>query len=187
MKGLLLSVLLSKGKGTGVWAALCVLFLWEVSEMDRLDVTDYAIPASAVLGVTAVSIVCAIIFGLFMRAWLHERAADNKTAEGKIANTNSLPYDRTYDIGTVAGMFVGATMGIVLSPLCVDLLFIGAGPMWYYVAAGAVAAIGTVFWVLAFHCGLRLAIVRAKDYIFDLGQTIKEVKDEIEDPSKKDE
>lgn len=184
MKGLLLAALLSDRRGTGVWATLCVLLLWKVSTMERLDVSDYAIPDDALVGVAVIGIVCAVIFGLFMRAWLHERAADNKTEEGKIANTNSLPYDRTYDIGTVAGMMVGAAMGIVGCPLMVDLFLVNAGPMWYYVAAGVVAAVGTVFWVLAFHCGLRLAIVRAKDYVFELGGALEDIKDEIEGRSK---
>lgn len=180
MKGLLFEVLLSNRKSTGIWAALCVLFMWKVSDMDRLDVTDYAIPASCTLGVTVASIVCAIVFGLFMRAWLHEKAADNKTAEGKIKSTNDLPYNRTYDIGTVAGIMVGATMGILFSPLIVDLFLIGAGPVWYYAAAGTISAIGTVFWVMAFHCGLRLAIVRAKDYVFGIHDALEDIKDEVE-------
>lgn len=180
MKGLLLEVLLSKRKGTGIWAALCVLFMWKVSDMERLDVSDYAMPAACSAGVVVASIVCAIIFGMFMRAWLHERAADNKVANGKIATTNDLPYNRTYDIGTVAGMMVGAAMGYILSPLLIELFLIGAGPAWYYVAAGAISAVGTVFWVMAFHCGLRLAIVRAKDYVFGIYDDLHDIKDEVE-------
>lgn len=183
MKGLLfLAGLLSKREGTGIWAALCVLFLWRVSDMDRIDVSAYVLPASCTLGVCVVSMVCAVVFGLMMRAWLHEKAADNKVAEGKIESTNCLPYDRRYEIGTVAGMMVGAAMGIVGCPLLVELFLVNAGPVWYYVAAGVIAAVGTVFWVLAFHCGLRLAIVRAKDYVFDIEEALKEVKDEIEGP-----
>ena len=185
MKGLLFFAgLLSKREGTGMWAALCVLLLWRVSEMERIDVSTYVLPASCAVGVYAVSIVCAVVFGLMMRAWLHERAADNKVAEGKIENTNSLPYDRRYDFGTVAGMMVGAAMGIAGCPLLVDLFLVNAGPIWYYLAAGAISAVGTVFWVMAFHCGLRLAIVRAKDYVFDLQDTIKDIKDEVEGKDK---
>lgn len=181
MKGLLLAGLLSKREGTGIWAALSVLLLWRMSEMERLDVSTYVIPASCTLGVCIVSIVCAVIFGFMMRAWLHERAADNKAAEGKIESTKCLPYDRRYDFGTVAGMLVGAAMGIAGCPLLVDLFLVNAGPIWYYLAAGVIAAIGTVFWVMAFHCGLRLTIIRAKDYIFDINDVLKEVKEEVED------
>lgn len=180
MRGLLFAELLTDRRGTGIWAALCMLLLWKVSNMERLDVSNYAIPEAYALEVYMICIICAIMFGLLMRLWLHERAADNKVAEGKIENTNCLPYDKRYELGTVAGMVVGAAMGIAFAPFLVEMFLVNAGGIWYCLSGGAIAAVSTVFWVMAFHCGLRLAIVRAKDYIFDINQVLKEAKDEVE-------
>lgn len=148
--------------------------------MEKLDATMFGVSEEFIVPMLIAVLLCSLVAGLTIRRVLHNKAADNKVASGKIATTNDLPYNKTYDAGTVAAFIVSCATGICSAPAVVDATMVNAGLWAHVIVAGLIAMVLTVVLTYVFHVGLRVFIVQAKDYIVGLIKDVTDAKTEIE-------
>lgn len=133
-----------------------------------IDISAIVIPSEYLVALVITGLIMGVLFGYWISVWLHEKAADKKVAEGKIASTSDLPYNKYYITASVVGTVVGGLIGVFATPVIIQNFIIGGG-IWTYVGVCALfVPIFVTIFVLLFHWGIRLFIVRAKDYAYIL-------------------
>lgn len=161
---------------------LSLLLITGVIRMDTvLDASKFGICDEYIVPMLIAAIVTGFVTAWFLRLWLHEKAADNKVASGKIADTNSLAYDKRYDAGTFVAMIMGDVLSLFAAPMAVAAFIINAGMGSYVGMTILLDAVIVTALMFALHMGIRVAIVRFKDYVVDLIGTVSDAKDEIKD------
>lgn len=137
-----------------------------VGALTMIDVTTIGIPKEYEVPIIITAIIVVLVVGLLMREKLHDAAADKKVAEGKIATTNDLPFDRRYDVMTALGAIVGGFFGVFAAGVFINSYVIGA-EKWTYVFFTAVfVAILVVCAIYILHFGIRVFLVKAKEYAY---------------------
>lgn len=158
----------------GVAAGVSCLLILGVINMQAVDVSAYGIPPEYLPVMLVAGLVIGIIASYLLRSKLHNDAADNKVAEGKISSTNALPYDKRYDAMTIAGFILGVASGIALTPVVVDYLFIGAGMWTFAIIAGIMSGVCAIFWIYTLHFGIRTALIDAAKYAVSVKDAVQE-------------
>ena len=164
----------------GILLCLSLLLITGVIRMDKLDIAMFGVSDEFIVPMLIAAIIGSFLAAFTVRRALHNRAADNKVANGKIPDTNSLPYDPRYDCGTLAAFVIGCAGGLFTAPVLVDAVTVNAGMWTSALAAGGLALVLCAVLIYVFHFGLRTAIIQAKDYAVDLIQTVDGAKDEIQ-------
>lgn len=137
-----------------------------IGALSMIDVTNIGIPKEYEIPIIITAIAVVLIVGLLMRERLHDIAADKKVAEGKIASTNDLPFDKRYDIMTALGAIIGGFFGVFAGGVFISSYVVGA-QTWTYVFFTAVfVAIFVVCAIYILHMGIRLFLVKAKEYSY---------------------
>ena len=160
---------------------LSLLLITGVIRMDKLDISMFGVSDEYIVPMLIAAILGSFLAAFTVRRALHNRAADNKVANGKIPDTNSLPYDPKYDCGTLAAFVIACAAGLFTAPVLVDAVTVNAGMWTSALAAGGLALVLCAVLIYVFHFGLRVAIIQAKDYAVDLIGTVSDAKDEIKD------
>lgn len=164
--------------GTG--ALLCIFMIqYKVNSM-MIDLTNYAIPDEYLVYMLVASIVLSFMAAITLRAYDHNKAAENKAAKGTIASTNDLPYDRRYDLCTAVAFICGSALGMYAAPAVIDAIFIGAG-MFTFIGVSAIAsAFFVVILMRLLHLGVREFIVQAGKYAVETSEAIKDAKEDFD-------
>lgn len=164
--------------GTG--ALLCIFMIqYKVNSM-MIDLTNYAIPDEYLVYMLVASIVLGFMAAITLRAYDHNKAAENKAAKGTIASTNDLPYDRRYDLCTAVAFICGSALGMYAAPAVIDAIFIGAG-MFTFIGVSAIAsAFFVVVLMRLLHLGVREFIVQAGKYAVETSEAIKDAKEDFD-------
>lgn len=164
--------------GTG--ALLCIFMIqYKVNSM-MIDLTNYAIPDEYLVYMLVASIVLGFMAAITLRAYDHNKAAENKAAKGTIASTNDLPYDRRYDLCTAVAFICGSALGMYAAPAVIDAVFIGAG-MFTFIGVSAIAsAFFVVILMRLLHLGVREFIIQAGKYAVKTSEAIKDAKEDFD-------
>ena len=164
--------------GTG--ALLCLLMIKLKVNYMMIDLTNYAIPEDYMVYMLIASIVLGFLAAITLRAYDHNKAADNKAAKGSIPDTNSLPYDKRYDAMTIAALIVSIGLGMYVAPAAVDAIFINAGAFIY--AAAAAILTGIFVWIVGyiFHFGVQKTIIDVAKYAVSVTQAAKDAMGDIQ-------
>jgi hypothetical protein len=164
----------------GMGALLCIFMIqYKVNSM-MIDLTNYAIPDAYLVYMLVASIVLGFMAAITLRAYDHNKAAENKAAKGTIASTNDLPYDRRYDLCTAVAFICGSAIGMYATPAIIDAIFIGAG-LYTFIGVSAVAsAFFVVILMRLLHLGVREFIVQAGKYAVETSEAIKDAKEDID-------
>lgn len=153
--------------------------------MGPIDSAMFGIEEQYLVPMLIATIVASFLAAYFLRAWKHEKAADSKVASGKIETTNDLPYDKRYDAMTLLSFLAGAALGLWMTPAIVNACFINAGMGTYVGTTILASAAATVLFMYLTHCGIRLTLVRAKEYAFGVidavQETVTDVRDKLDD------
>lgn len=160
---------------------LSLLFITGVVRMDKLDISMFGVSDEFIVPMLIAAIIGGFLAAFTVRRALHNKAADNKVASGKIPDTNSLPYDKRYDCGTLAAFVIACAAGLYTAPILVDAVTLNAGMGTHALAAGGLALILCAVLIYVSHFGLRTAIIQAKDYAVDIIQTVDGAVDEVKD------
>lgn len=158
----------------GIAAGVSCLLILGVINMQAVDISMYGIPQEYLPVMLVAGLVIGLMTSFLLRSKLHNDAADNKVAEGKITSTNALPYDKRYDAMTIAGFILGVASGIALTPVAVDYLFIGAGMWTFAIVAGILSGVCSAFWIYTLHFGIRTAIIDAAKYAVSVKDAVQE-------------
>lgn len=163
----------------GTAALLCLAF-FQIKVDTMIDVTKFGVNEEYMVYMLVASIFLGFLAAVALRAYDHNKAADNKAAKGEIPNTNSLPYDKRYDLCTAIAFVCGSAIGMYMAPVVIDAFILGAG-QWTYVG---VAALGSAFFVVVLmrllHLGAREFIIKAGKYAVDTSEAIKDAKKDID-------
>ena len=164
--------------GTG--ALLCIFMIqYKVNQM-MIDLTNYAIPDEYLVYMLVASIVLGFMAAITLRAYDHNKAAENKAAKGTIASTNDLPYDKRYDLCTAVAFICGSALGMYAAPAIIDAIFIGAG-LYTFIGVSAIAsAFFVVILMRLLHLGVREFIIQAGKYAVETSEAIKDAKEDID-------
>lgn len=166
--------------GRGIVTVISCLIILGVLNMSKIDAITYAIPEEYLPYMLIAAILAVLLIGYIVRSKLHADAADNKVANGTIENTNSLPYDKRYDVLTLIASILAAGVGMYAAPALVDQLFINAGAGIFagmtFIAAGVLVAI----FIPLLHCGARVTIIQAAKYAVDVTEAVKEAAGDIQ-------
>lgn len=165
--------------GRGILALASVIYI--LGGMRMIDAAQYAIPTEYIPFMLVGVVIAALVFGTLTERWLKERAADNKVAEGKIADTSELKTDIRYRGGTVAAMIVAMGLGMGLAPVAIDMYVLNAGWFIHAVTAFVIASVAVAVLTIGFHWGLRLTLVRWREYISTIVPEIKDTVDATQD------
>lgn len=181
MTGLARRILLSGWLqlGRGVLALASVIYI--LGGVRMIDASQYAIPTEFIPFMLVGVVIAALLFGTLTERWLKEKAADNKVAEGKIADTSELQTDIRYKGGTVAAMIVAMGLGVGLAPVVIDMYVLNAGWFIHAVVSFVIASVAVAALTILFHCGLRLSLVRWREYISTIVPEIKDTIDATQD------
>ena len=169
----------------GVAAGVSCLLILGVINMQAVDVSAYGIPPEYLPMMLVAGLIAGIIFSYLIRSRLHDKAADNEAAEGKIPSTNNLPYDKRYEAMTIAGFILGVATGIATTPLAVDYFTVNAGMGTHVIFAGILAAVFTVVWIYFLHFGIRTTLIDAAKYAVEIVDSIDEAKEIIQSANQK--
>lgn len=168
----------------GVAAGISCLAVLGVIKMNEVDMATYGIDSAFVPVMLVAALVVGVIVALILTMLYHERAVDNKIAEGKIKNASELPYDTRYQLMSVLALIFGVATGMGLAPFAVDYLTVNAGLWTYTISAGVVTAVAVWFWTSVLHTGIRVTVIKAaefaKDAIASLGDAKRIVDESIE-------
>ena len=164
--------------GTG--ALLCLFMIKLKVNYMMIDLTNYAIPEDYMVYMLIASIVLGFLAAITLRAYDHNKAADNKAAKGDIASTNDLPYDKRYDLCTAVAFVCGSALGMYAAPAIIDAIFIGAG-LYTFIGVSAIAsAFFVVVLIRLLHLGAREFIIQAGKYAVETTEAIKDAKEDID-------
>ena len=164
--------------GTG--ALLCIFMIqYKVNSM-MIDLTNYAIPDEYLVYMLVASIVLGFMAAITLRAYDHNKAADNKAAKGDIASTNDLPYDKRYDLCTAVAFICGSALGMYAAPAIIDAIFIGAGLFTFIGVSAIASAFFVVVLIRLLHLGVREFIIQAGKYAVKTSEAIKDAKEDFD-------
>ena len=164
--------------GTG--ALLCAFMIhYKVNTM-MIDLTNYAIPEDYMVYMLIASIVLGFLAAITLRAYDHNKAADNKAAKGDIASTNDLPYDKRYDLCTAVAFICGSALGMYSAPAIIDAIFIGAGMFTFIGVSALMSAFFVVVLIRLLHLGVREFIIQAGKYAVKTSEAIKDAKEDFD-------
>ena len=164
--------------GTG--ALLCIFMIqYKVNSM-MIDLTNYAIPDEYLVYMLVASIVLGFMAAITLRAYDHNKAAENKAAKGTIASTNDLPYDRRYDLCTAVAFICGSALGMYAAPAIIDAIFIGAGLYTFIGVSALASAFFVVVLIRLLHLGVREFIIQAGKYAVKTSEAIKDAKEDFD-------
>lgn len=165
--------------GTG--ALLCIFMIqYKVNSM-MIDLTNYAIPDEYLVYMLVASIVLSFMAAITLRAYDHNKAADNKAAKGDIASTNDLPYDKRYDLCTAVAFVCGSALGMYAAPAIIDAIFIGAGMFTFIGVSALASAFFVVVLIRLLHLGAREFIIQAGKYAVETSEAIKDAKADLDE------
>lgn len=164
--------------GTG--AFLCLAF-FQIKVDTMIDVTKFGVNEEYMVYMLIASIVLGFFAAVALRAYDHNKAADNKVANGTIPDTNSLPYDKRYDLCTAISFILGSAIGMYAAPVIIDSFIEGAG-LWTFVAVSALAsALAVVILMRLLHLGVREFIIQAGKYAVKTSEAVKDAKKDIDE------
>ena len=181
--GLLLSIaaspwtILIRGIAAGV---SCLLILGVINMQQAVDMATYGIDPAFMPAVLVGALVVGVLVSVIVTMLFHERAAENKVKEGKIASVNDLPYNTKYLMMTVLGLILGVGTGIGIAPFAVDYFTINAGMWTYTIAASIGSGVASAFWISALHTGIRVTLIKAAGYAKDAILGVEEAKEIIQ-------
>ena len=165
--------------GTG--ALLCLLMIKLKVNYMMIDLTNYAIPEDYMVYMLIASIVLGFLAAITLRAYDHNKAADNKAAKGDIASTNDLPYDKRYDLCTAVAFVCGSALGMYAAPAIIDAIFIGAGMFTFIGVSALASAFFVVVLIRLLHLGAREFIIQAGKYAVETSEAIKDAKADLDE------
>ena len=146
-----------------------------------IDLTNYAIPEDYMVYMLIASIVLGFLAAITLRAYDHNKAADNKAAKGDIASTNDLPYDKRYDLCTAVAFVCGSALGMYAAPAIIDAIFIGAGMFTFIGVSALASAFFVVVLIRLLHLGAREFIIQAGKYAVETSEAIKDAKADLDE------
>ena len=158
----------------GIYSAVACLIILGVFDMTTIDVAQYSLPDEFIPAMLAFALVAGLLSALYIRRVLHNRAADNKVANGTIPNTNSLPYDPKYDLMTCIGFVIGVAAAVFVTPVIVDTYIVNAGMWTHALISGVASLLLTAFAVYALQNGIRVALLDTAKYAVDTAEGVKE-------------
>lgn len=168
----------------GVVAGISCLTILGVIHMEQVDMATYGIDAGFIPAMLVASLVIGVIVALIITMLFHERAVDNKRAEGKIRSAAELPFDTRYKLMSVLGFILGVATGMGLAPFVVDYLTVNAGLWTHTIVSGVLSAVAVAFWISVLHTGIRVTVIKAaefaKEAIGSLGDAKKIIDETIE-------
>lgn len=164
----------------GIAAGVSCLLILGVINMQAVDMATYGINPVYMPAVLVGALVVGVLVSVIVTMLFHERAAENKVKEGKIASVNDLPYNTKYLMMTVLGLILGVGCGIGLAPFAVDYFTINAGMWTYTIAASIGSGFASAFWISALHTGIRVTLVKAAEYAKDAILGVEEAKEIIQ-------
>ena len=163
----------------GTAALLCLAF-FQIKVDTMIDVTKFGVNEEYMVYMLVASIFLGFLAAVALRAYDHNKAADHKAAKGEIPNTNSLPYDKRYDLCTAIAFICGSAIGMYAAPVIIDAFIEGAG-QWTYIGVSALAsAFFVVILMRLLHLGVREFIIQAGKYAVDTSEAIKDAKKDID-------
>lgn len=163
----------------GAGTLLC-LVLFRLKANTMIDVTKFGVNEEYMVYMLLASIIVGFMAAVALRAYDHNKAADHKAAKGEIPNTNSLPYDKRYDLCTAISFICGTAVGMYFAPVIIDAFIVGAG-QWTFVAVSALAsALAVVILMRLLHLGMREFIIQAGKYAVDTSEAVKNAKSDID-------
>lgn len=163
----------------GMTALLCLAF-FQIKVDTMIDVTKFGVNEEYMVYMLIASIFLGFLAAVALRAYDHNKAADHKADKGEIPNTNSLPYDKRYDLCTAIAFICGSAIGMYAAPVIIDAFIEGAG-MWTYIGVSALAsAFFVVVLMRLLHLGVREFIIQAGKYAVDTSEAIKDAKKDID-------
>lgn len=165
--------------GTG--ALLCLFMIKLKVNYMMIDLTNYAIPEDYMVYMLVASIVLGFLAAITLRAYDHNKAADNKAAKGDIASTNDLPYDKRYDLCTAVAFVCGSALGMYAAPAIIDAIFIGAGMFTFIGVSALASAFFVVVLIRLLHLGAREFIIQAGKYAVETSEAIKDAKADLDE------
>lgn len=163
----------------GTTALLCLVF-FQIKVDTMIDVTKFGVNEEYMVYMLIASIFLGFLAAVALRAYDHNKAADHKADKGEIPNTNSLPYDKRYDLCTAIAFICGSAIGMYAAPVIIDAFIEGAG-MWTFIGVSALAsAFFVVVLMRLLHLGVREFIIQAGKYAVDTSEAIKDAKKDID-------
>ena len=164
----------------GIAAGVSSLLILGVINMGAVDMAAYGIDPTFMPAVLVGALVVGVLVMVIITMLFHERAAENKVKEGKIASVDDLPYNTKYLAMSALGLILGVGCGIGLAPFAVDYFTINAGMWTYTIAAAIISGAATAFWISALHTGIRVTLVKAAEYAKDAILGVEEAKEIIQ-------
>ena len=164
----------------GIAAGVSCLLILGVINMGAVDMAAYGIDPTFMPAVLVGALVVGVLVAVIVTMLFHERAAENKVKEGKIASVDDLHYNTKYLAMSALGLILGVGTGIGLAPFAVDYLTINAGMWSYTIAAAVISGAATAFWISALHTGIRVTLVKAAETAKDAILGIEEAKEIIQ-------
>lgn len=163
----------------GTAALLCLAF-FQIKVDTMIDVTKFGVNEEYMVYMLIASIFLGFLAAVALRAYDHNKAADHKADKGEIPNTNSLPYDKRYDLCTAIAFICGSAIGMYAAPVIIDAFIEGAG-MWTFIGVSALAsAFFVVILMRLLHLGVREFIIQAGKYAVDTSEALKDAKKDID-------
>nr|DAG28018.1 MAG TPA: hypothetical protein [Caudoviricetes sp.] len=163
----------------GTTALLCLVF-FQIKVDTMIDVTKFGVNEEYMVYMLIASIFLGFLAAVALRAYDHNKAADHKADKGEIPNTNSLPYDKRYDLCTAIAFICGSAIGMYATPVIIDAFIVGAG-QWTYIG---IAALASAFFVVVLmrllHLGVREFVIQAGKYAVDTSEALKDAKKDID-------
>ncbi len=164
----------------GAGAALCLLLI-QLEKDTMIDVTKFGVNDEYVVMMLVASLIVGFLAAAMLRAYDHNKAADNKAAKGTIASTNDLPYDKRYDLCTAVSFVLGTAIGMCITPVIINAFFIGAEQVTYCIVSALASAFFVVVLMRLLHLGLREFIIQASKYAVDTSKVVKDAKKDVDE------
>ncbi len=163
----------------GSGAVLCLL-LFQLEKDTMIDVTKFGVNDEYVVMMLVASLIVGFLAAVMLRAYDHNKAADNKAAAGTIASTNDLPYDKRYDLCTAVSFVLGTAIGMYAAPMIIDAFIVGAGQYTYCAVSALASALAVVLLMRLLHLGLREFVIQASKYAVDTSKVVTDAKKDVD-------
>lgn len=181
---LILSPWLQAGRGVGVIVS-CLIILGVIN-MAEIDISVIQTPEAFLPFMLAAAVIMAFLGAFIYQERAFQNAGENKLKNGKIESLAKFKKDNRYVIGTVIAIIFGAGAGMYLTAYVIDYAgIIGAGQWTFVVIAGLIACGVSVILTGVNHLGVRLFLVKAKNWVSDCVGAVTECVPEIVDDIKK--
>lgn len=166
------------------YTAIAVLLILSMDgvkmDFNAIDMNQFGFDSEYISVMLIAVLIAGTLSYLVTKGLVREKACDNKVASGEIEKPSDLPKDNRYEAMSFAAWICGMALGIYLAPGFIAWATVNAG-IWTYVGvSGLFAALGVYVLLHVFHLGVRICLIKAREYAADVGKELKETVSDIQ-------